>query len=616
MDKYAKLKKELTLSDVSLKRASLPLLALLFSTIFLTLASASVGAENQTLSSENIKVDHVLEIRKGGLVIVNDTVRLSTNPEESIEPLQDFSIGFPFQYRSNLDYCFAYDSSNPEKQIKVVLDIGLGKIGFYGVNVIFQEPVDISNGKSYNFTVVFVFSNLVYSWVPPMEPENALFNASFPMFPSLTQSISLCNVTVVLPSPSSYFGISHLKKKGDDFNKTARARILNYVQRSLENFTDEPGWLSFLQVAPAADEYFLMFDINEINRDIRLDEWGGILVSDSYDLTNKAVWNLTIITRHLPQGAYNIYARDPLGKLLQVYPEKGNETRYVNALIELETVLKEGNTTEFTVSYSLPWTEYVDHQSTSNFELTFNFFEHFNLTVRKLFTTITLPKGANFRSSSVSPDIVKKNVFQETVTFTFYNVTPFHDLNFDLTYEHLIFWESFYPTLWMGVLVTIVCAAVLMWSRAPKLPTVPIIPVSPEALRSFVDAYEEKTKISSELELMEERLRRGKIPRRRYKVRKKTLEGRLSALSRELAGLREKIRATGPRYANMMGQVEVAEALLEGAAGDIRRVEARYRSGEISKGAYRKLIAEYEHRKERAKTTIEGVLIRLREEIR
>ena len=590
---------------------------LLFALLFLTLASTSVNAEARTLSSANIKVDHALEIRNGGLVIVNDTVRLSTSPGEDIESLQNFSIGFPFQYRSNLDYCFAYDSSNPKEQMEVVLDVGLGKIGFYGVNVIFREPVDISDGKSYNFTVVFVFSNLIYSSVPPLEPENVGFNVTFPMFPSLLQSISLCNVTIILPSHSMYL-LSHLKKKGLDFNKTELPTrdILNYVQSPLENFTDEPGWLYFVQVAPSADEYFLMFDVNEINRDVRLDEWGGILVSDSYDLTNKAVWNLSRITTHLPQGAYNIYARDALGNLHHVDPEEGNETRYVNAPIPLGTELKEGETTEFTVSYSLPWREYVDHQSTSDFELTFNFFEHFNLTVRKLVTTITLPEGANFRSSSVSPDIVKKNVFQETVTFTFYNVTPFHVLNFDLTYEHPMFWASFYPTLWTGVLVTIVCAVVLIWRRAPKPPTVPIIPVPLEVLRSFVDAYEEKTKISSELESMEELLRRGKIPRRRYKIRKKTLEGRLSALSRELAGLREKIRAAGPRYANIMGQVEVAEALLEDLERDIRRVEARYRSGEISKGAYRRLIAEYERRKERAKTMIEGVLIRLREEIR
>ncbi|RLI47641.1 hypothetical protein DRO69_00005, partial [Candidatus Bathyarchaeota archaeon] len=60
----------------------------------------------------------------------------------------------------------------------------------------------------------------------------------------------------------------------------------------------------------------------------------------------------------------------------------------------------------------------------------------------------------------------------------------------------------------------------------------------------------------------------------------------------------------------------VAETRLMGAETDIRRLEARYRRGEISKEAYRRLLDEYNRRRDGAKTTIEGVLLRLREEIR
>jgi len=99
-------------------------------------------------------------------------------------------------------------------------------------------------------------------------------------------------------------------------------------------------------------------------------------------------------------------------------------------------------------------------------------------------------------------------------------------------------------------------------------------------------------------------------------VRKRMLEGRLSTLSRDLTNLREKIRKGGPRYTDIMRQIEVAETMLEGVETDIRRVEARYRRGEISKGAYGKILEEYHRRRERAITTIDGVLLRLREEIR
>jgi hypothetical protein len=57
----------------------------------------------------------------------------------------------------------------------------------------------------------------------------------------------------------------------------------------------------------------------------------------------------------------------------------------------------------------------------------------------------------------------------------------------------------------------------------------------------------------------------------------------------------------------------VAEANLEGAERDIQRVKTRYRRGEVSKGAYTKLVEEYTARIEDTEATIDGVLLRLRE---
>ena len=126
------------------------------------------------------------------------TVKLSTKPGDYVEPLQNFSIGFPFQYGSNLDYCYAYDVSKPDVQFEVALDLGLGRVGFYGINLIFDEPIDVSDGKSYGFAVVFVFSNLVSS------VTESSFKLDFPMYPSLTQEASLCSVTVALPYDANY----------------------------------------------------------------------------------------------------------------------------------------------------------------------------------------------------------------------------------------------------------------------------------------------------------------------------------------------------------------------------------------------------------------------------
>ncbi|MFQ6074007.1 MAG: hypothetical protein ACE5KC_02195, partial [Candidatus Bathyarchaeia archaeon] len=131
----------------------------------------------------------------------------------------------------------------------------------------------------------------------------------------------------------------------------------------------------------------------------------------------------------------------------------------------------------------------------------------------------------------------------------------------------------------------------------------------------YVDAYEKKRRSLSELETLEERARKRKISRRRYKVRKRALESRVSVLSKDLVRLREKLQTASPKYADMMRQIEIAEAELEGIEAGIRRTETRYRRGEISIAAYHKLLEDYYRRRENARTRIDGVLLRLREEI-
>jgi len=472
--------------------------------------------------------------------------------------------------------------------------------------VIFPAGLDVSNGGR-NLTVVFVFSNLI------SQETSVLFNVTFPMYPSLTQNASTCNVTVILPRNANYTD-SIFQEEDLNFNLTTLGsrQILNHTKSSFGNFQLKSAWLKF----NITEYVFPLININEIKREITLDQWGGLHLSDFYRIINEGV-AMESFTVRLPEGASGVSARDEMGDLSVSFTEG-------NATINFRTVLEKDEEGKFTVTYSLPWEKYVS-QHGHDYNLAFTFFEQFNWTIKKLTVTITLPEGAKFRSIAApiiidisqptNPYNVKKSVFQETITFAFFGITPFHNLDFNFTYEYLIFWASFYPTLWMGMLVIVVGAILFLW-RIPKPPGVPIVPVPHEDLRGFVEAYEGKTGILLELESMEEQLRRGRIPRRRYKVRKRMLEGRLSTLSRELTDLREKIGAAGARYASIMRQIEVAETMLEGVETDIRRVESRYRRGEISKQAYGKLLEEYHRRRERAKTTIDEVLLRLKEEIR
>ncbi|MCK5562896.1 hypothetical protein KAI30_01890, partial [Candidatus Bathyarchaeota archaeon] len=242
---------------------------------------------------------------------------------------------------------------------------------------------------------------------------------------------------------------------------------------------------------------------------------------------------------------------------------------------------------KFELTYHVPWENVASQRDWQNYHVNLTSFEDFNWKIRKLALTLTLPEGAKFTQS---PDlgVIQKSSFQETLTFVYYNVASFQNLSQEVTYEYTIFWSSFRPTLWVGTAAVILSVLALLW-RAPRpAAPIPTILVRPEELKSYVDAYEQKRRNFSELETLEERARKRKIPRRRYKVRKRALESRLSVLSRDLARLGEKLQTASPKYADMMRQIEIAEAELEGIEAGIRRTETRYRRGEISTAAYHK----------------------------
>ncbi len=346
-------------------------------------------------------------------------------------------------------------------------------------------------------------------------------------------------------------------------------------------------------------------EFSEIEREIILDQSGSIRVINAYRITNLGFQTETV-ELGFPEDAYDFEVRDEMGT---VETSTENDTMTVT----LRSVLETNETETLYLIYHIPWSDHVSQKDGGDYTLDFTFYEEFNYTIGKLTVAVTLPKGAKFQSSTpLDPVSIKKSDLQETMSFTFSTVTPSDNLIFEISYEYNVFWGSFYPTIWVGIIAVAASAVFLFWGT-PKTISAPTIQVPPKDLRSFVDAYEEKMRIRSELESLEERLRKGKIPRRRFKVRKKMLDSRLSTVSRNLSSLRETIRTAGSQYANMMRQIEVAETNLEGAEREIQRVKKRYRRGEVSKGAYRKLIEEYNGRIEGAEATIDGVLLRLRE---
>lgn len=584
----------------------------------MAISLASTSKASSSPAPFDVKAEHVVELHQSGLLVVYDTLTLSTPQGVTVEPLQDYTLGFPFNYRSDLAYAFAYEGEDQDVKLNLDLDVGIGKIGFYGVQVNFAQAIDISNGGSYKFTVAFVFSNSISFGVFPLEegPTTTFYNASFPAYPSLPHDASGVNVKITMPTLLNYTRSSY-EKEGISLTKTTEGsvRILSFSKSNLTAFSDQSAWAYTSQTGGLAQ--FLGFQ--KVEREIEVLSNQQIEVSDSYTVLNKA-GELNKINLKLLKGAYSVSGYDEFGLIQESNLATQQIDDYTNTTLTFTATYVENDEIHFSLHYRLPWENHVTMEGFGGFHVSLSLFENPDEAVRKLEVTVVLPEGAVLGSSSTGPNQTDlQNVaFSTTFMFSFENATPFHDTAYSFVYYRPVFWESFRPTIWMGTFVFIVGALVGAWRiykppLAAPLPTA-VTAIRADDLRGFVNNYDEKRRLLKEAASLEAAARKGKIPRRQYKVRKMTIDGRMNSVNRELVALRDKLRTAGPRYAELMRQLEVAETELQGAESEIDRAEVRYRRGDLSPQAYHNVLETAYRRRDRAQTTTDGVLLRLREE--
>jgi len=583
------------------------------SLITISLASASEASSSPAFF--DVRVEHVVEFRESGLLVVYETLTLSPLPGPAVDPIQAYTLGFPFNYQSDLAYAFAYEGSNQSARLPLDLNVGIGRIGFYGARVNFLHAVDISNGGSYRFTVAFVFSDSISFSIIPEEVTIVFYNATFPAYPSLPHGASEVNVKITMPMNLNYTRSSY-EKEGINLTKTIEGskRLYSFTKTNLSAFSDQPAWCYASRTGGSAQ----FLDFEEVERRIEVLGNEQITVSDSYKVLNKA-GELGKINLKLLKGAYSVSAYDEFGLVQESNLATQQLNDYTNTTLTFTAPHEENDEAHFSVRYELPWKNHVTMAGFGEFHVSLSLFENPDGAIKKLAVTVVLPEGAVL-SSSTGPnqDSLQNTAFSTTFSFAFKNATPFQDTTLSFVYKRPVFWESFRPTVWMGTFVLVVGALIGAW-RIYRPPLAPLLStavtgIRADDLKSFVGNYDEKRRLLKEVESLEAAARKGKIPRRQYKVRKMTIDGRLNSLSRELVALRDKLRMGGPRYAELMRQLEVAETELQGAEAEIDRAEVRYRRGDLSPQTYHNVLETAYRRRDRAQTTTDGVLLRLREE--
>jgi len=610
------------------KTKLLPLMFILFflalsTLIFLNVNATTIKTTVKASSLDDVQVDqvdHIIRILDGGTVAISDTIKLSAKQNTT---LTEYSLGFPYKYQQRLAYCYAFNTANSSETFDVLLDTGLEQIGYYGAKVIFpQGGIQLRSGESFSFTMVFVFSNIISSStttyltdeIPPRNVTEPVLTVDFPIYPSLPQNASLCNITILCVPKTSFAGSSPSFPRYPTIKGTVETgQILNVTKHSLEKLASVTAWMNFT----SEENIYKVATVDELERHVKIDGWNNIFVTDKYKITSYMQQLLTGVRVRLPEGAYSVSAWDAKGKAISAGLADQNTTTYS---ISFGFSLQQGQTAQFKLTYYLPSSKYLNEVGMGNFDLIFPTSKSFSRVAGKLTLRVSLAEGASikeFKVNNVKEYNLQKGALQEEILFTAYNVSLYNNLDINIAYVYSVFWTSFRPTLWITAIVAVGCIIVLLWQAPKPLTSMPTLGATakPQNLRAIISSYEEKTKIQREIESLERQARKGRIPRRRYKVRRRMLESKLSSLNRELVDLKQKVKHAGPKYADLLRQLEIAEAELEGVKAELQRVEARYRRGELSLEAYKRLQDDYNKRKERAKTTIESALLRLSEGI-
>ncbi|HYB67968.1 MAG TPA: hypothetical protein VEC97_00310 [Candidatus Acidoferrales bacterium] len=552
----------------------------------------SVGADG-TYTIPN--VDHTVSVLSNGYVLMNDTIMLSGQAPSS------FLLGFPYTFGSYVLSCVASDASNSSNTFPVSLSEPLeGRVGFYGIEV------DFPNGAPQAFSVQVLFSTALVE----QDPNNStLYAVNFPMFPSLETSVDTFNGSIILPTDAVY-------EEGTISNLTSD---LTYSQTNLAAFAYNTSAVEF----NIPNYEMQVYDVNRLTRQITVSPVGDITGTDSYYVTNWQVnSSLSSVDVLLPPNATQVSAQDQFGRTMS--PPTQDFANMSTYTVTFSIAVDPASSTLFTVTYSLPSQIYLESQGANSFALSMTMFQDLDYYVNSTTVTFILPQGAtlqSFANSLVGGTYgISKSVFQEEIVMNAQDMSSLNSFSVRIVYGYSPLWLGYGPTIWVLVLSMIGCLAVVVLRR-PKAPMpVTALPtagmrVQPEYIRSFVDSYEERMKIASEIDSLESKAKKGRIPRQRYKVQRRTLETRLTAVSRSLNEARERMRAAGGHYAGLMRELEVAETGMNEVETSVTTIEARHSRGELSLEAYRKLLGDYQRRKEKAEAAMNAVLLRLREEI-
>jgi len=540
-----------------------------------------------------LEVKRHITIGDWGTVVFNDTLTILNN---GTSPANDLLYGVPRSSAEGLRYILAKSSASV---LQVDHDVEKDAT-FYWYRINFKEP--LQPGKNATVNIASIRSDVIkFFMVMSEEGVEQLYQATFSSYPILKVRAGACNVTVYTSWDASFqlpVNSTFLATKIDGKPVLAASR------KPLEPLTDEKYSFNF----SSSSQRIVQCDWAK--RKISLSPTGEVSVSDSYRLNNLAA-SFSSVRILLPKETAEVMAYDDSGPLWAA-PKKTSDVtigpRFTN--------VRQNESFTFRLEYKLSAGKGVKQlEWWGLYNLNIRLTTDTAWMIQKEEVSIVLPRGVVAEASSIPQGSKTESSTYETVlTYSYQPLTPLHDIPLNLKYRYLPFWSGLVPLMWL-LLIEVVVTAVIAVSKVQKpVKTAPTAPI--ERILQFVELYDEKTALRLELDKLEQDLARGAMSRHEHRRRGREIEMRSEEIRKELQVVKTALSAASAKYDDMFRRTERAEAEIDSARASAAQLRSQYRSGKMTRQVYDSMISDVRKRQDRAKGTINSIIITLREETR
>jgi len=528
----------------------------------------------------NLDVEHLIQIKEGGLVVINTLISIRN---DGSDPINDLKNGFPREFEQNLEDVVAYDS----QKLNVNREGVEGNVSWLKIE--FRNA--LNPGETNEIRVTSVFSGLI-TFNQSGSPE---YTTRFPECPILAFDADRCDIIIELP-------------EGTIGQASSLSSLLNEVRAPLAAYSNKTGFIRF------TGEIDILEWIN-LSSELRLGPWDRLSVYETFKMRNIGLNNIGEIVLSIPLEAVDISVYDS-GGALKISINEREETKEVLTdlrypLRGVENSVHYYETCSFTVSYRLISRKVISlTDSWKNYRFELRLPLQLNLTVKNREIRVLLPEGAKYESSSYSGDISTHGITQ-TITYGFADVSPLTVLEVRIDYEYLVFWAALRPMIWVGSIIAAISGLVLNKGKRKKRKT-ELSDKNIGLLKSFADVADERLLLWAELNTLEENLDRRRIKRKDYNRRKRTIQQRIRTLDNARNQLKSGIAQMGPHYVELMEKDASANGEFLALMDSMNRLRNQHRTGKLTRKTYQRFMENDKKKADDAKRIIESIIIELK----